>query len=70
MLFFEKPNINKISLMGRRFLEDESGATAIEYALVITCIAVALVSTATVLGQNIINKIAEATTAVGEADSP
>ncbi len=36
-----------------RFLKDESGATAIEYGLIAALISVALVSGATLLGNNI-----------------
>jgi pilus assembly protein Flp/PilA len=36
-----------------RFLRDERGATAIEYALLASCIAVAIVSTLNVLGSNL-----------------
>ena len=36
-----------------RFLEDESGATAIEYALLAALIGVGIVAAATTLGQNI-----------------
>ena len=34
----------------RRFAEDQSGATAIEYGLIATLIAVAIIAGATVLG--------------------
>jgi pilus assembly protein Flp/PilA len=37
----------------RRFLADEDGATAIEYALLASCIAVAIVSTLHALGSNL-----------------
>jgi len=37
----------------RRLLADEGGATAIEYALLASCIAVAIVSTLHVVGSNL-----------------
>lgn len=36
-----------------RFLKDESGATAIEYGLIASLIAVAIITAATTLGTNI-----------------
>jgi pilus assembly protein Flp/PilA len=36
-----------------RFLKDESGATAIEYGLIASLIAVAIITAATTLGNNI-----------------
>lgn len=45
------------------FLKDETGATAIEYGLVASLIAVALVATFTALGQemyNMMNTVAQA----------
>jgi pilus assembly protein Flp/PilA len=38
-----------------RFLKDESGATAIEYGLIASLIAVAIISAAGLLGNNIGN---------------
>ena len=38
-----------------RFLKDESGATAIEYGLIASLIAVAIIAAATTLGNNIGN---------------
>lgn len=38
-----------------RFLKDESGATAIEYGLIASLIAVAIISAASLLGTNISN---------------
>lgn len=70
MFWCKKSTENMLLLLGRRFIKDESGATAIEYAVVITLIAVTLVSSATLLGEDIINKIAETTTAVGQAETP
>ncbi|MBY0296014.1 MAG: Flp family type IVb pilin [Methylobacterium sp.] len=37
----------------KRFVSDESGATAIEYGLLATLIAVALIAAATTVGTNI-----------------
>ena len=50
-----------------RFIEDESGATAIEYGLIAALISVALITGATALGKNISTKFTEASTAVGGA---
>ncbi len=36
-----------------RFMNDESGATAIEYGLIAALIAVAIISAATILGTNL-----------------
>lgn len=38
-----------------RFLNDESGATAIEYGLIASLIAVAIITAASTLGNNISN---------------
>ena len=40
-----------------RFSADESGATAIEYALLASLIAVAIIAAATTLGKNISNTL-------------
>lgn len=50
-----------------RFIEDESGATAIEYGLIAALISVALIGGATTLGQNISAKFTTAATTVGAA---
>lgn len=42
-----------------RFIEDESGATAIEYGLIAALISVALIAGASALGNGINNKFAE-----------
>ncbi len=49
-------------IIKRRFLKDESGATAIEYALIAALIGVAIIAAATTLGTNIgaqFNRIAD-----------
>ena len=48
-----------------RFLKDESGATAIEYGLIIALIAVVIVTAVTTLGTNIKAKFTAASTAIG-----
>lgn len=51
-----------------RFLKDESGATAIEYGLIVALISVIIVTAVTTLGTNIrgaFQKAATATTAAG-----
>ena len=52
------------------FLRDEAGATAIEYALIGTLIAVALAGTAAVFGDNLANlfNTGAAETIAGQAD--
>lgn len=39
--------------MFKRFLKDESGATAIEYGLIAALIAVAIVGTLSLIGENL-----------------
>lgn len=46
-----------------RFLEDESGATAIEYGLIVALIAVVIITAFTTIGNNLNTKV----TAVGNA---
>jgi pilus assembly protein Flp/PilA len=48
-----------------RFIEDESGATAIEYGLIAALISVALITGATTLGRNISTKFTTAAASVG-----
>jgi len=48
-----------------RFLKDESGATAIEYGLIIALIAVVIVTAVTTLGTNLKNRLTAAATAIG-----
>lgn len=48
-----------------RFLKDESGATAIEYGLIIALIAVVIVTAVTTLGTNINSKFSTAATKIG-----
>lgn len=50
-----------------RFLNDESGATAIEYGLIVALIAVVIVSAVTALGGNLSTKFTEASDAVAAA---
>lgn len=45
--------------MFTRFLKDESGATAIEYGLIASLIALAIITAATSLGTNIAAKFQE-----------
>lgn len=37
----------------RRFLRDEEGATAVEYALMVALIAVVIIAAVTLLGENV-----------------
>jgi pilus assembly protein Flp/PilA len=48
--------------MFNRFIADKSGATAIEYGLIATLIAVALIGGASVLGESINNVMDSAAT--------
>ncbi|RKQ72073.1 pilus assembly protein Flp/PilA [Litorimonas taeanensis] len=50
-----------------RFINDESGATAIEYGLIAALISVALIGGATTLGTNIASKFSTAASTVGAA---
>jgi len=50
-----------------RFIKDESGATAIEYGLIAALIAVALITGATALGNQLNTKFDEISTAVDTA---
>ncbi len=54
----------------KRFVQDESGATAIEYALIATLVAIGIISAASLLGNNVqtlfngtANKVVKATQA-------
>lgn len=48
-----------------RFLKDESGATAIEYGLIVALIAVVIVAAVGTLGTNLRNRLTAAATAIG-----
>ena len=50
-----------------RFMNDESGATAIEYGLIAALISVGIITAATSLGDNISNKFQTVSDAVGNA---
>ena len=47
-----------------RFARDESGATAIEYGLIVALIAVVVITAFTTLGANLNNKVATVANAV------
>jgi len=51
-----------------RFIEDESGATAIEYGLIAALISVALIAGASALGNGINNKFNEVSNALEAQD--
>ena len=51
----------------RIFFKDESGATAVEYGLLVALIAVAIIGSVTLLGQALSDKFAAVTTAVTNA---
>ena len=50
-----------------RFIEDESGATAIEYGLIAALISVALIAGASALGNGINNKFNDVSDELGNA---
>ena len=47
-----------------RFAKDESGATAIEYGLIVALIAVVIISAVTTLGKNLKGALTNASTAI------
>lgn len=47
-----------------RFVKDESGATAIEYGLIVALIAVVIISAVTTLGKNLNSSLTTAGSAV------
>ena len=50
-----------------RFIEDESGATAIEYGLIAALIAVAMIGGARAIGEKVNTKFDDVATAVGDS---
>ena len=48
-----------------RFLRDESGATAIEYGLIVALIAVVIIGAVTTLGANLNTSLTTAGSAIG-----
>jgi pilus assembly protein Flp/PilA len=53
-----------------RFMNDESGATAIEYGLIAALIAVAIIAAATTLGGNLSNVFSTIATTLPSAGTP
>ncbi len=49
----------------KRFLRDESGATAIEYGLIVALIAVVIIAAVTTVGTQLDGKFQAAGTAIG-----
>jgi pilus assembly protein Flp/PilA len=49
----------------KRFVQDESGATAIEYGLIAALIAVVIITAVTTLGSNLNSKFNKIATSVG-----
>ena len=47
-----------------RFMKDESGATAIEYGLIVALIAVVIITTVTTLGTNLNTSLSKAGSAI------
>ena len=56
-----------MSRLIRRFSADQSGASAIEYALVVSLIAVAIIGVLATLGINLRNKANEVAEAIADA---
>lgn len=54
----------------KRFTNDESGATAIEYGLIAALIGVVIIGGAGLVGKGLNTKFGEIATAVGEAGKP
>ncbi|MGH7016375.1 MAG: Flp family type IVb pilin [Caulobacteraceae bacterium] len=48
-----------------RFIKDESGATAVEYGLIVALIAVVIIAAVTTLGTNLSSKFASVATSIG-----
>ena len=53
----------------RRFVAEENGASAVEYGLVATLIAVAIIGVLTTLGINLRDKATDIADAIGDAGS-
>ncbi len=53
--------------MLKRFIQDEEGATAIEYGLIAALIAVVIITAVTLVGQNLSSKFSEVATAIDAA---
>jgi pilus assembly protein Flp/PilA len=51
----------------KNFLRDETGASAVEYGLMVALIAVAITAAVTTLGSNLSNKFSTVATTVGSA---
>jgi pilus assembly protein Flp/PilA len=51
----------------KRFAQDESGATAIEYGLIAAGISVAIITVVTSVGTSLVNKFTEIQTALAPA---
>ena len=49
----------------KQFLKNESGATAIEYGLIVALIAVVIISAVTTLGTNLNTSLTKAGSAIG-----
>jgi pilus assembly protein Flp/PilA len=49
----------------KNFFKDESGASAVEYGLLVALIAVVIIAAVTTLGTTISGKFTEASTAIG-----
>ncbi|MBU4274041.1 MAG: Flp family type IVb pilin [Planctomycetes bacterium] len=54
----------------KNFFKDESGATAVEYGLMVALIAVVIIAAVTTLGTNLSDKFTEVSGAVAGAGTP
>lgn len=60
---FQEEKMNRFSMLARRFVKDDEAATMVEYALMLSLIAVVCIVAVTLIGtnaQNIFNTIAGA----------
>jgi len=74
---YTKKNQNQIPKKGennmeriKNFFKDESGATAVEYGLMVALIAVVIIAAVTTLGTNLSDKFTEVSGAVAGAGTP
>ena len=64
MAIFQGKSADQMRALVRRFADDESGATAIEYGLIAACISIAIISTVQGLGTNLKTKFASISSAL------
>ena len=59
--------MKKLTKLMVDFLQDEEGATMVEYGLMVALIAIVAIVAVSTLGENVRDKFQEVATAVGEA---